>query len=144
MIFGRERYVNNTMPLFTLRNETAGNGMKVSVSLKNCTIDYLSTAETKSLTLFDLAENADSVLSVRFEGGSIKLSSILKLPIFNGKSDERIVFAKDENGKRALFKLTDDEAPDLVFNTDDGEMNLKFIERERVHFTRFTYYSLST
>ena len=142
VIFGRERYVNNTMPLFTLKNETAGNGLNVSVCLKNCTIDYLSTAETKSITLFDLAENADSVLSVRFEGGSIKLSSILKLPIFNGKSDERIVFAKDENGKRALFKLTDDEAPELVFNTDEGEMNLKFIERERVHFTRFTYYSL--
>ena len=143
VIFGRERSVNNTAPLFTLKDGTESNGLNVFVSLKNCTVDYISTTETKSLALFDFAkETEDSVISVRIEGGHVKLNSLYSLPLFNGTNDSRIVFAKDENGSRTLFKLTDNEAPEFVFNTEDGEKKLTFIERERVHFTRYTYYTL--
>ena len=144
VIFGRERSVNHTAPLFVLKDETDSNGLNVQVLLKNCTVDYLSTTETKQITLFDFAkESEDSVLSVKIEGGDVKLGSLNTLPLFNGKSDSRIVFTKNENGLRTSFKLTDDEAPELTFNTDNGEQTLKFVKRERVHFTRFTYYTLS-
>ncbi len=145
VIFGRERSVNNTMPLFTLKNGTKSNGFNASVLLKSCTVDYISTTETRSLSLFNFGEETEgNVISVRIEGGHVKLNSLYSLPLFNGKSDPRIVFAKDENGNMTLFKLTDNEAPDFVFNTDEEETKLKFIKRERVHFTRYTYYTLSS
>ena len=144
VIFGRERSVNKTEPLFVLRDNTDGNGLKIDISLEDCTIDYISTTEVRPLTLFDLAEESDgSIISVTVTGGNVKLRSLRALPLFNGKSDSRIVFAKNENGERTSFKLTDDEAPDIVFNTDDGEKALSFVSRERVHFTRYTYYTIS-
>lgn len=143
VIFGRERSVHNTMPLFALANKTEANGLNVCVLFKNCNIDYISTAETKSTTLFDFAKETENpIISIKIEGGNVKLNSIHSLPLFNGNSDSRIVFVKDENGSRTIFKLTDNEAPDFIFNTDSGEQELKFIKRERVHFTRYTYYTL--
>ena len=144
VIFGRERSVNKTEPLFVLKKQTHANGLKIDVLLKNCTVDYISTTEVRSLTLFDLAKtNEKSVISLTVEGGSVNLGSLRSLPLFNGENDERIAFTKNESGARTSFKLIDGDVSDLIFNTDEGERTLKFVKRERVHFTRFMYYTIS-
>ena len=144
VIFGRERSVNKTEPLLILKEHTHGNGRRIDISLKNCTIDYISTTEVRSLTLFDFAKpSADSVISLTIAGGSVNLGSLRSLPLFNGKNDKRIIFSKNESGSRTAFKLTDDKIPDMIFNTDEGERALKFVKRERVHFTRYMHYTIS-
>ena len=98
----------------------------------------------RSLTLFDFAKpSADSVISLTIAGGSVNLRSLRSLPLFNGKNDKRIIFSKNESGSRTAFKLTDDKIPDMIFNTDEGERALKFVKRERVHFTRYMHYTIS-
>lgn len=144
VIFGRERSVNKTEPLLILKEHTHGNGIRIDISLKSCTIDYISTTEVRSLTLFDFAKpSAGSVISLTIAGGSVNLRSLRSLPLFNGKNDKRIIFSKNESGSRTAFKLTDDKIPDMIFNTDEGERALKFVKRERVHFTRYMHYTIS-
>ena len=142
VVFGRERYVDETKPIFTEAKETYSNGLKINVLLKECTVDYISTKETESVTLFDFEEKEEPIITVRFEGGSVKLQSLRKLPLFNGKRDGKILFTKNASGNLASFKLTDAEEPDLIFNTDGKECVLKAIGREKVHYTIYTYYAL--
>lgn len=143
VVFGRERYSGKTTPLFTSCTDTKFL-TKTEISFLDCTVDYLSTNETKKVALFDFDENnSNSDIKVLISGGSVKLRSFNSLMLFNGEKDKRIVFGKNENGESTLFKLTDSEHPNIVLTTDTGDKMLKFIQRIKVHHTLYTDYTLA-
>ncbi len=143
VIFGRERYSDETVPIFSLAEGTEKNRLSVNIDLTDCAVDYLSTFETKKVTLFDLAGKCDGgIVNVKIRGGRIELQSFDRLPVFNGSSDSRIIFVKNDKGERTSFRLTDAERPELTFLTDDGEVKLTFVKSHRVHHTLYRHYVL--